>query len=232
MPIVRKPLLQRLAEAGQIGIQTYQGRKRAGNIASLLSGSDDPNIRMLADFVDPATGEVGDLGKNLLNIYAQDKRMEAENEAAYNRINYQAGLDDQRALREQKWELQKYGMQKAYEKETKKNEKVDEILKQFDSVTTLGAGGKIKQVKKGLLATQFGIPQGTFADPQQRRRLAETIVTGGSLPIIIPGKQANQGFLGFGRTEATPTRVDWNDYYNYPGTQAPNSLTVPGIYGQ
>lgn len=244
MPIVRKPLLQRLADASKGAIETYQNRKRASGIRALLAGSEDPSISMLADFVDPSTGEVGALGNNLLNLAYQDRRIKAQNQEAYNRIDYQM-----------KYQREKEDRDAIYAAKTFENKQIQDLIPKMDNTVTYGKGGKIKSEKLGLLDANYNIAPGTVS-PADKYRLAQTIVRGGQMPVIIPGQEERKakpfvnkaldlalmtGSLGAfkpdpweaqsykqtqfiypeqfpqtGSSSVVPGSTDWNKFYNYP----------------
>ena len=149
--------MQRLANAAMRGMQIYRGRQlederreRAGTIRSILESADDPTVSMLAGFVDPETGEIGKLGESLLGMELSSRagasklqqqllRDKAREEARIDRIYLQEQIRDKN------------------EQTREKRRGVRDILEDLEDVTTLGAGGKIKSLKPGLLRTQYGI---------------------------------------------------------------------------
>lgn len=168
MPIVRQPLANRLYDAAKTSFGLAQGMDQAKAGKALL---EKQGMGDYAPFVNPLTGELGGVGKNMFDLYGAMQKYQASNMAGLQRqmmmANYQNDLEERRF----------------------KRKSVQEILNDMEDEVTLGKNSKIKSIKPGILQQRFGLDPATVSE-RDKRELAERIYQGQSIDRnqITPGQ--------------------------------------------
>lgn len=166
MPIVRQPLANRLFNAAKTGLGIYQGQKMASAGRNLLEAQ---GMEQFAPFINPMTGEMGGVGKNLFDLYGAVEKSKANTAAALNQQMIMANYRDK--LEESRF----------------KRKSVQDIMKDMEDQVTIGPKGT--SVKPGLLQMQFGVDPSTVS-ASDKKRIAERLYEGQGIDRsqVIPGQ--------------------------------------------